>query len=43
MATTDAAEREWIHLCSRCGERMYESHCKIICPRCGSCRDCTDP
>ncbi len=33
----------WVHVCSRCGERMYESHRKIICPRCGYTRDCTDP
>jgi exosome complex RNA-binding protein Csl4 len=32
-----------VHLCDRCGERMYESHCKIICPRCGMTRDCSDP
>lgn len=41
MATAHATE--WVHLCIRCGERMYESHCKIICPRCGFFKDCTDP
>jgi ribosomal protein L37E len=31
------------HLCDRCGETMYEFHCRIICPRCGYQRDCSDP
>jgi exosome complex RNA-binding protein Csl4 len=30
-------------ICERCGERMRETHCKIICPRCGYTRDCSDP
>src|SRR5437879_4676224 len=34
---------EWIHLCERCGERMEEQKCKIVCPRCGMTRDCADP
>jgi hypothetical protein len=29
--------------CSVCGEQMREIHCKIICPRCGYTRDCSDP
>jgi len=29
--------------CERCGERMQERHCKIVCPRCGYMRDCSDP
>ncbi len=29
--------------CDRCGEAMYEHHCKIVCPRCGYTRDCSDP
>ena len=39
----DARAIEGVHTCTRCGEGMYESHCKIICPRCGYFRDCTDP
>ncbi|HXH82678.1 MAG TPA: hypothetical protein VNN07_07090 [Candidatus Tectomicrobia bacterium] len=35
--------REWIHICERCGERMEERHCKILCPNCGMVRDCSDP
>jgi ribosomal protein L37E len=31
------------HLCDRCGERMDERKCKIICPNCGFFRDCSDP
>jgi hypothetical protein len=34
---------QWVHTCERCGERMAENHCKIICPNCGMCRDCSDP
>jgi ribosomal protein L37E len=33
----------WVHTCERCGERMVENHCKIICPNCGFFRDCSDP
>lgn len=31
------------HVCNVCGERMREIHCKIVCPRCGYTRDCSDP
>jgi ribosomal protein L37E len=31
------------HTCERCGERMTESHCKIVCGNCGYSRDCSDP
>jgi len=34
---------EWIHICERCGERMEEQKCKIICGNCGFYRDCADP
>jgi anaerobic ribonucleoside-triphosphate reductase len=34
---------EWIHICERCGERMEERQCKIVCNNCGSLRDCSDP
>jgi hypothetical protein len=33
----------WRHVCERCGETMEERKCKIICPNCGLCRDCSDP
>jgi hypothetical protein len=32
-----------VHLCSVCGAVMREIHCKIICPKCGYMRDCSDP
>lgn len=32
-----------IYVCEICGAEMFESHCKIICPRCGYRRDCSDP
>jgi hypothetical protein len=34
---------EWMHFCERCGARMDEQKCKIVCPRCGYLRDCADP
>jgi hypothetical protein len=34
---------EWVHVCERCGQRMAEQHCKIVCPNCGYLRDCADP
>jgi hypothetical protein len=34
---------EWLHFCERCGERMEEQKCKIVCRNCGSLRDCSDP
>ena len=34
---------EWVHLCDRCGERMEERQCKIVCRNCGFHRDCSDP
>jgi len=33
-------KRIWI--CDRCGIEMFEDNCKIICPNCGSCFDCSD-
>ena len=32
-----------IYVCDVCGAEMLEIHCKIICPRCGFMRDCSDP
>ena len=40
---TGAPVAPWVHTCDRCGERMVENHCKITCPNCGLCRDCSDP
>jgi hypothetical protein len=34
---------EWVHICERCGERMEEQKCKILCRNCGLSRDCSDP
>ena len=30
-------------LCDLCGSPMRESHCKLVCDRCGYMRDCSDP
>jgi hypothetical protein len=40
---TRPSRREWVHICERCGERMEERQCKIICGNCGHTRDCSDP
>ncbi len=29
--------------CEACGAVMLERHCKLVCPRCGYVRDCSDP
>ncbi len=34
---------EWVHYCERCGTRMDEERCKIVCPNCHYLRDCSDP
>ena len=38
-----AGRVEWVHHCERCGARMEEQKCKIICKNCGFYRDCADP
>ncbi|HEU4367554.1 MAG TPA: hypothetical protein VFV05_04900 [Methylomirabilota bacterium] len=34
---------ELVYVCERCGERMEERQCKIVCRNCGYWRDCSDP
>ncbi len=29
-------------ICERCGCKMYESNCKVVCPNCGNRFDCSD-
>ncbi len=29
--------------CELCGSEMFGLHCKLICPKCGYRRDCSDP
>jgi hypothetical protein len=29
--------------CDLCGAAMVERHCRLVCPRCGYQRDCSDP
>jgi predicted RNA-binding Zn-ribbon protein involved in translation (DUF1610 family) len=31
------------YVCDVCGGEMLEIHCKLLCPRCGFTRDCSDP
>ena len=39
----DTVERKGpTYTCDRCGARMYELNCKVICPNCGSRFDCSD-
>lgn len=42
-APTGPASGKWTHVCERCGERMEERQCKILCTNCGYARDCSDP
>jgi uncharacterized Zn finger protein (UPF0148 family) len=37
-----AGRKNRIYLCDRCGSRMFELNCKVICPNCGSRFDCSD-
>jgi hypothetical protein len=41
--TKPSGLERWVHICERCGERMEERQCKIVCGNCGAYRDCTDP
>jgi hypothetical protein len=34
---------EYTYRCERCGARMVEQKCKIMCTNCGSYHDCGDP
>ena len=43
VETRQTVTDEWIHICERCGERMDERKCKIVCTNCGFIRDCSDP
>lgn len=29
--------------CEFCGHESLDRHCKVVCPRCGAVRDCSDP
>jgi len=40
---SDSRHAEPAPICNVCGEPMREIHCKIVCPRCGYTRDCSDP
>ena len=40
---SDPRPTEPAYICNVCGELMREIHCKIVCPRCGYTRDCSDP
>ena len=31
-----------VPICPRCDVPLMEQHCKLVCPRCGYCRDCED-
>lgn len=42
-AATGAHAAPTCETCERCGWPMYERHCRIVCPRCGYLRDCSDP
>jgi rubrerythrin len=29
--------------CDVCGTEAREIHCRLVCPKCGAMRDCSDP
>jgi Zn finger protein HypA/HybF involved in hydrogenase expression len=31
-----------IRICPRCDTEMQESHCKLVCPKCGFFLSCSD-
>ena len=33
----------YTYTCERCGSRMVEHKCKIMCENCGAYHDCSDP
>jgi hypothetical protein len=37
------ARPEPARICARCGERMEERKCKVMCTNCGAYDDCSDP
>ncbi len=37
-----ASDDKRVHICDRCGSRMFELNCKVICPNCGNRFDCSD-
>jgi Zn finger protein HypA/HybF involved in hydrogenase expression len=40
---SSAAEKKPpVYTCDRCGFKMIERQCKVICPNCGSRFDCSD-
>jgi rubrerythrin len=43
MFAREMTTERQVYLCDICGAKMQEIHCKLICPRCGYMRDCSDP
>jgi rubrerythrin len=39
---TEPIQERRVYLCDRCGFEMIETHCKVVCPNCGSRWDCSD-
>lgn len=37
-----SSPKKRIFLCDRCSTEMYEKNCKVTCPNCGNCFDCSD-
>ncbi len=38
----EGGEDRRVYVCDRCGCKMVEIHCKVMCPNCGSRYDCSD-
>ena len=39
---TEQQKRVHTYICDRCGVKMIERNCKVICPNCGNRFDCSD-
>lgn len=36
------APERYVYVCDRCGTKMIETNCKIVCMNCGNRLDCSD-
>ncbi len=43
MGRIEMTVQSEVYDCDICGAAMQDIHCKLICPRCGYTRDCSDP
>ncbi len=41
-AQENAGDHNRVYLCDRCGHKMVEHQCKVVCLNCGNRFDCSD-